>query len=56
MGTTILFIDESIHVIHRLGAAGLGAGSCLAVLQNVLHGPYQAQRHPTLPTKAMFAT
>ena len=24
-GTIILFIHESIHVIHRLGAAGLGA-------------------------------
>ena len=25
VGTIISFIDESIHVIHRLGAAGLGA-------------------------------
>ena len=25
VGTTISFMDESIHVIHGLGAAGLGA-------------------------------
>ena len=50
VGTTISLIDESIHAIHSR------VGSYLGVLQNVSHGRYRAQRHPSVPTKAMCAT
>ena len=44
VSTIILFIDESIHVIHRLGAAGLGAA-----WRNYRTGNTACIRHKGIP-------